>query len=510
MVEYKQPLQAGTSAVDGMYTYCVVQDIDLTNKVAHVVDQLGNPRQVSITRSLGPAAAYPKVGENWIISRQYGDWIFAVSVNNGLVTGSVGPQGPQGKPYNDPALNLLTDFSFDHWSAEGVLSSYSTFWEVGTPAPVVSRITSPEAYDDNGVKVTFNAATSSQRIESYDVYAITPGQRYLISVWAKGSNTTSCQLDVIFLANNPPTIPEFFVSGTGVFGLISGTLLTTDWALYQGLWTCPTGYTNARPVISAYGDSGDIVEIDRATVRIADVPNPFNGVPTGGGAFAVLAKNSGTDFDEYWAPGSVAPTANSVMYRDVNNRSQVADPSASADVATKNYVDARMPTGVMHPFAGSAAPSGYLLCDGSAVSRTTYADLFTVIGTTYGVGNGSTTFNIPNTLGRAIAGYDGSQTEFNTLGKTGGEKTHTLTTAEIPGHTHSINDPTHTHNIQRNGNQANSGGTGGIFGLQQNSGTSVSNTQSASTGITVNTNTGGDGAHNNLQPYISLNYIIKT
>lgn len=80
--------------------------------------------------------------------------------------------------------------------------------------------------------------------------------------------------------------------------------------------------------------------------------------------------------------------------------------------------------GMMAPYGGSVAPFGYLLCDGSAVSRTTYSALFAAIGTLYGAGNGTTTFNLPNIKGRTLIGLDGSQTEFNLLGKTGGAKTH--------------------------------------------------------------------------------------
>ena len=66
----------------------------------------------------------------------------------------------------------------------------------------------------------------------------------------------------------------------------------------------------------------------------------------------------------------------------------------------------------------ASAPTGYLLCDGTAVSRTTYAGLYAVIGTTYGIGDGTTTFNLPNMKGRVPVGYDITQTEFNTIGKT--------------------------------------------------------------------------------------------
>ena len=79
------------------------------------------------------------------------------------------------------------------------------------------------------------------------------------------------------------------------------------------------------------------------------------------------------------------------------------------------------PAGIVMPFAGSTAPQGYLLCDGSAVSRTDYADLFTAIGTTYGAGDESTTFNLPNLSGRVVLGVSQS----HALGTTGGEATHT-------------------------------------------------------------------------------------
>jgi microcystin-dependent protein len=94
------------------------------------------------------------------------------------------------------------------------------------------------------------------------------------------------------------------------------------------------------------------------------------------------------------------------------------------------------PTGLINPFAGSSAPVGWLLCDGSAISRTTYSELFAVISTTYGVGNGTTTFNLPNLSGKIPFGRDTTQTEFDTLGETGGVKSITLSTSQIPVHSH--------------------------------------------------------------------------
>lgn len=148
------------------------------------------------------------------------------------------------------------------------------------------------------------------------------------------------------------------------------------------------------------------------------------------------------------------------------------------------------PVGGVQAYAGSTAPNGYLLCDGQAVSRTTYADLFDVIGTTYGTGDGSTTFNVPNLKGKVLVGYNSSETEFNTLGKTGGEKKHTLTTDEIPSHSH----------MMKGNSNPDSGSTAPAMLYKYTNDTLYNITSQ---------NTGGGKAHNILQPYITLNYIIK-
>lgn len=162
-----------------------------------------------------------------------------------------------------------------------------------------------------------------------------------------------------------------------------------------------------------------------------------------------------------------------------------------------------IPTGLITPFGGASAPDGFLLCDGANVSRTTYADLFAVIGTNYGVGDGSSTFGLPNLKGRVPVGLDTGQTEFNTLGKSGGSKTHTLTKAELP-------------NIQAS---ALFHGSGSATVLQSVSGDFTGTIRSSYVGGSpiggaqsvsgINMNIGSNTPHNNLQPFITTNYMIK-
>lgn len=149
--------------------------------------------------------------------------------------------------------------------------------------------------------------------------------------------------------------------------------------------------------------------------------------------------------------------------------------------------------GEIRMYGGASAPTGWLLCDGQAISRTTYSDLYAVVGTKYGVGDGLTTFNIPNLKGRVPVGLDANITDFNDRGKSGGEKTHQLTVSEMPSHRHQKNNPT------TSGSGSNYLAVAGQSGLS-----------SSDDGAPFLTNTGGDTAHENMPPYVIVNYIIKT
>ena len=203
----------------------------------------------------------------------------------------------------------------------------------------------------------------------------------------------------------------------------------------------------------------------------------------------------------------------------------------------------RSEVGTIKPWGKATAPAGYLLCDGSAVSRTTYADLFGVIGTTYGAGDTSTTFNVPNLQGKMPQGFDGNT--YNLAG-TGGANTITvavtnnqaatststqavtvtgsisntsLTTAQLATHNHLRRKFGGTHGNQFKMTQFttnNTGENGGSEDVIQNAGSGTGHNHSHTlsgtlTGNITTTLTGAVTASgtNSFSPYVVVNYIIK-
>ena len=158
------------------------------------------------------------------------------------------------------------------------------------------------------------------------------------------------------------------------------------------------------------------------------------------------------------------------------------------DITTSGKVKEKgshlMPPGSVLPYAGAAAPdAGWLMCDGStldSVANTEYADLYAIIGITFG-GTGPTDFDLPDLRDNVPVGAGSSYI----LGATGGAATHTLTAAQMPVHTHTYNDPLNL--------------TGATYPLVGGGGGISNSTGSA----------GGGAAHNNMSPYLALNFIIK-
>lgn len=202
-------------------------------------------------------------------------------------------------------------------------------------------------------------------------------------------------------------------------------------------------------------------------------------------------------------PGVADPTDSDLWGGYLNSNLSDQDTVVKA-ISDSVGAPGSVPVACIMPFAGTVAPSDWALCYGQAISRVTYASLFTAIGTVYGTGDGSTTFNLPDLRGRVVAGKDdmggtgasrltgtSGGVQGTTLGAGGGNQQHTLITSEIPSHTHSITTWTQ------------GGGSQGAkpLGALDSGSTQVATGSSGSAG--------SDGAHNNVQPTLILNYIIK-
>ena len=251
-----------------------------------------------------------------------------------------------------------------------------------------------------------------------------------------------------------------------------------------------------RPVV----DEKDIIFQQRDGTEVARIEDngTFNVVT---GKLAINATAITSTADELNLLDGGTSVGSSITIADTDGV-VVNDGGTMKSVPASDFKEYIMPTGAVLPYAGSSAPTGFLLCYGQAISRSTYADLFSAISTTYGTGDGSATFNVPDLRGRVAAGQDdmgGSSANRltdqtgglngDTLGDTGGSETHTLTTAQMPAHTHTV-----AAQQQVSGDSTNRGGSG----------------QLGAAATITSSSTGGDGAHNNVQPTIILNYIIRT
>ena len=253
-------------------------------------------------------------------------------------------------------------------------------------------------------------------------------------------------------------------------------------------------YVGASGFTTVIGDAIDIRGAQGAT-------GPGSGDVVAAQNLTDLASAS-TAFDNIKQAAST--TSSGVL--EIATSSEAIAQTDSTRAITPLLMSNFVPVGVIFDYAGATAPSGWLFPYGQAISRITYSALFSVLGTTYGVGDGTTTFNLPDFRGRVAAGKDDmGSTSANrltglsgglngdTLGATGGLETHTLLTAEMPAHTHTAGPET-----------ARYGANGQSYSSWMPSGG-----DSDRNSVTLTTNsTGGGGAHNNVQPTLIVNKII--
>ncbi len=217
--------------------------------------------------------------------------------------------------------------------------------------------------------------------------------------------------------------------------------------------------------------------------------------------------------------GNQAVTGNSRIYGsqvltgnlDVSgNITTTQDVRSRSVYATGNYYlnnNILIPAGTVIQSAAINVPDGWLNCDGSPLSTSTYSNLFGAIEYTYGGSDAS--FNLPDLRGRACVGAgQGAGLTNRALGGTGGSETHTLTSGQMPSHNHEITDTGHTHTWNNGLDPDDSGGGGSNAEYTRVAGSVFDAIANATTGISIN-NAGGGEPHNNMQPFLALRFLIK-
>jgi microcystin-dependent protein len=209
-------------------------------------------------------------------------------------------------------------------------------------------------------------------------------------------------------------------------------------------------------------------------------------------------QQTGASGDNFTVGGNLAVTG-TTTFAGIPSGPTASSGTNTTQLATTAFVLSNAnPTGSLIMWTTGTAPTGWLLCAGAAVSRSTYSALFAIIGTTFGVGDGTTTFNVPNYTSRMPYG--------TTVGATGGSAD-----AIVVSHTHNatVTDPGHTHTVKATNSDASLGGGPVVF---ENAYSAIQpGIQTATTGISVsNSTTGVSGTNANLPPYLGINFIIKT
>jgi microcystin-dependent protein len=243
------------------------------------------------------------------------------------------------------------------------------------------------------------------------------------------------------------------------------------------------------------------IPLSELDTNFTTVANAINGIGSGSEALANVAITGGT------INGAIIGGSNAVAGTFTTVTAATANVTT---VTATNYTGGGIaPTGSLTMWAGAVAspPTGWLACNGANVSRTTYSALFAVIGTSFGIGDNSTTFGLPNLLNRFPVGAGGTYA----IAATGGSANATLVS-----HTHTatstVTDPGHFHGAYP-GNGTLDIGSFIAGGLERGGTINFNPTQSATTSITVattNSTEGSSATNANLPPYIAVGFIIKT
>jgi len=363
------------------------------------------------------------------------------------------------------------------------------------------------AREDTTAK-SFNAGSRVElRVTAQSVLDAVTTNLTSVTLVSFGVTATASELNVL----------DGITSTTAELNLLDGAIITTsELNILDGV---TASANDINKLVGLNATTAELNKLSGVTATPSDI-NKLSGLTASTAELNKLAGATLTTAELNKLTGVTATTAEinklagvTVTTAEINRLAGV-----TSNIQTQINSFATFPAGSVISFAGATAPVGWLLCDGAAVSRTTYATLFTAIGTTYGAGNGSTTFNLPDMRGRVAAGKDDmGGTAANrltgtsggvdglTLGSAGGLETHALTTAQMPLHGH----PWFSTYTTQTTFQSKS--TGGFPHSTNSTGVrpAYTGTPSGAQGQQIG-GAGGNQAHNNVQPTLVMNSIIKT
>jgi len=460
---------------------------------------------------------FPRDGDVWFNSVTGQMFIyydsFWVEANNSIVgaTGPTGPIGPEGGPTGpqgergEPGVTGPTGPEGGPTGPQGELGPTGPTG----PAGNLGNLTTASP-------ILYNPFTSFLSFDSSSFATLEYVDNVASGIIAKPS--------VLFAtATNLNATYDNGTSGVGatLTSNVNGGLTATDvTSIPEGSGVLVKSQTNkahnGRYVVEDVGSESEPWVLRRCSLcdEADEIPGAYIFVQDGtfentGWVLSVTNPTSfvvGTDnIEVYQFSGAGTYTAGSgitISETELSVNSTVAridSPTFTGTVTLPAATNGLLPTGAITQFAGSSAPTGYLLCTGQSVSTTTFASLFSAIGYTYGGSGGF--FNVPNLQNRVPVGK-GTGT-FATLNSTGGAETHTLTVDQMPSHSHNIFANSFAGDLQVV--MGPRGGDGSLYSVSDST-----NDGNNTSSVLYNKNTGGGQSHNNLQPYIVLNYIIKT
>lgn len=266
---------------------------------------------------------------------------------------------------------------------------------------------------------------------------------------------------------------------------VDAAVVQGDSVTDQGMYYIPPHSSNITETIAAAHETNP--RIDRVLLEAKDNAHDGSGANVGRTTILAGTATNGATLENQ---SGAAAIPNGALHL-----ADVLVPAAATVISNTQIRDYRRyalreaPLGVVVPSARSLESPGWKFCDGSALNRKQYADLFAAIGTNYGAGDGTTTFNLPDLRGRVPAGVDGAAgrlTANDALGNSGGAEKHTLTIAEMPAHSHNVGS--YDNGMDLIGIRRD---IAGLPAIQVPTGSQ-----------------GGGGAHNNMPPYQVVNYMI--